>query len=275
MLDSATQKQVDAVRRAEEEQAAQEKALGPVGAEREKRIAAKEERLAAEEKKNFKNTLIEAGLAIMAGQSPNALTNLAQGAAEGLKGYQSRLAKYEAARDKLDEDRITLDELRRESALASGARKRQVDQEIAKLESAALRERANMISAAYDTNRKTALDVVKTAERMRVEAQLKREQMASTERVADIYTAGRGAAGAGSKWTDLTAQQKAALRDKAARAWDSLDIMAKNRYLKAGGTQDQWIDARAQYLFEGATPVQSQATPATRLRFDAQGNLIQ
>ena len=88
-MDAAAKLQADAIRKAEADTAAEEAKLGPVGAAREKSIAAKEERIAAGEGKNLKNTLIEAGLAIMGGQSPNALTNIAAGAAAGLKGYQT------------------------------------------------------------------------------------------------------------------------------------------------------------------------------------------
>jgi hypothetical protein len=107
----------------------EEKRAAEFGSEREKRLKAQEEKLAGSEKQNFNMTLIEAGLAMMAGESPNALQNLAAGAAQGLKGYQGRLQTLQNSREKLDESMARLAEIREEKMSAVGARKRELNQQ--------------------------------------------------------------------------------------------------------------------------------------------------
>jgi hypothetical protein len=107
----------------------EEKRAAEFGSEREKRLKAQEEKLAGSEKQNFNMTLIEAGLAMMAGESPNAFKNLAEGAARGLKGYQGRLQTLQDSREKLDESMARLAEIREEKISAVGARKRELNQQ--------------------------------------------------------------------------------------------------------------------------------------------------
>jgi len=64
----------------------EEKRAAEFGAEREKRMKGQEEKLSKTEKQNFNMTLIDMGLAMMAGKSPDALQNIAAGAQQGLKG---------------------------------------------------------------------------------------------------------------------------------------------------------------------------------------------
>jgi hypothetical protein len=104
----------------------EEKLAREFGAEREKRNKAQEEKLAGSEKQNFNMTLIDMGLAMMAGQSPDALQNIAAGAQQGLKGYQSRLENIQNSREKLDESMARLAEIREEKLSAVGARKREL-----------------------------------------------------------------------------------------------------------------------------------------------------
>jgi hypothetical protein len=107
--------------------AEEEKRATEFGAEREKRLKGQEEKLAGSEKQNFNMTLIDMGLAMMAGQSPDALQNLAAGAQQGLKGYQGRLQNIQNSREKLDESMARLAEIREEKLSAVGARKRELE----------------------------------------------------------------------------------------------------------------------------------------------------
>jgi len=130
----AAQAEIDKLRAADVatargELAEEEKRAAEFGSEREKRLKAQEEKLAGSEKQNFNMTLIEAGLAMMAGESPNALQNLAAGAAQGLKGYQGRLQTLQNSREKLDESMARLAEIREEKMSAVGARKRELNQQ--------------------------------------------------------------------------------------------------------------------------------------------------
>jgi len=106
--------------------AEEEKRAVEYGAEREKRLKGQEEKLAGSEKQNFNMTLIDIGLAMMAGQSPDALQNIAAGAQQGLKGYQGRLQNIQDSREKLDESMARLAEIREEKLSAVGARKREL-----------------------------------------------------------------------------------------------------------------------------------------------------
>lgn len=260
-----------------DERAASEKeqeALGPVGAAREKSLAAQEARLAGETKQNFSNTLIEAGLAIMGGQSPNAMANIAAGAASGMKGYQARLDKFETATQRIEEGRMRLEEVRREAAMATGAERRKLNKEETAIKSGVLSAEADAIVAATNENRKNALKFVE----MQEEARLKREQMRSTENVANIYSARSGAGGGGATATrenrmNLTARLTSAQRDlgqyknafrpedKARKAALEQEVAGLRAALAAIGP-------------DAGGPVQSPAAPTTRMRFDAQGNLI-
>ena len=128
----AAQAEIDKLRAADVaatrgELSEEEKLAREFGAEREKRLKAQEEKLADSEKDNFNTALIEAGLAMMAGQSPNALLNIAQGAQQGLKGYQGRLEKIQTGREKLDESMARLAEIREEKLSAVGLRKRELN----------------------------------------------------------------------------------------------------------------------------------------------------
>lgn len=262
-----------------EEFEAEQKALGPAGAAREKSLAAQEERLSATEKKNFKNTLIEAGLAIMAGQSPNALTNIAQGAAAGLKGYQARLDKVETERQRLDESRIRLEELRREEAMATGDKRRALRKEIRDTELAGKQALTKINVELYGAKSKQA----ETAADMAFKASESEKQRQNALQIVrtQMSGAGGGGRGAGSGLAtvkearmNLTAQLNSVQKDIAALKSSFKPEDAEVRR----GLQAQAAQLRAQLAALGpdtGAPVQSQATPATRLRFDAQGNLIQ
>ena len=86
--------------------------MGLIGAEREKRLKAQEESLKGAEDKNLNMALIEAGLAIMAGNSANAFENIGKGAMVGTKAYTTGMNRIQDRKDKLDEAVMALDELR-------------------------------------------------------------------------------------------------------------------------------------------------------------------
>jgi hypothetical protein len=117
------------------------------GSDREARLKKREESTAADEKKNFNTALIETGLAIMAGESPNALTNIAKGARQGLKGYEERLEKIRVNKEKLDDDFSRLYELREEKVGAAKDKVREINKEIARVEAGAKRHFGQMSSA--------------------------------------------------------------------------------------------------------------------------------
>jgi hypothetical protein len=124
------------------ERTAQETAIEDAkkyGSDREERLKKREEGMKGEKERNINTTFIEAGLAIMAGESSNALLNIAKGARQGLKGYEERLEKINANKEKLDDDFSRLYELRQEKVGAAGEKLRQIDKEIAGLKAGAKR----------------------------------------------------------------------------------------------------------------------------------------
>ena len=86
---------------------------GPAFKERESRLKTREEKLGKQEEKLPYMALMEAGLAIMAGTSPHALTNIGVGGAVGLKSYSSGLDKLAESREKLDDAFGRIEEYRR------------------------------------------------------------------------------------------------------------------------------------------------------------------
>jgi hypothetical protein len=90
--------------------------MGPPGVEREKRQKAQEKALEGAEGKNFNMALIEAGLAIMAGNSANAFENIGKGAMVGTKAYTTGMERIQNRKEKLDESIMALDELRYSTA---------------------------------------------------------------------------------------------------------------------------------------------------------------
>jgi hypothetical protein len=106
-----------------------EKSAREFGSERETRQKKQEEELVKEKGQNIFKTMIQAGLKIAAGQSPNALKNIAEGAAEGLEGYEKRLSTIKSAQEKIDENAARLAEIREEKVAAVGADRRRLLQE--------------------------------------------------------------------------------------------------------------------------------------------------
>lgn len=83
------------------------------------RLAEREGRLAKEEERAPWMALMQAGLATMAGTSPNALTNIGQGGVAGLQAYTHSMNKLEDAKDKSFEIQAKLEEAQRNEELAA------------------------------------------------------------------------------------------------------------------------------------------------------------
>jgi hypothetical protein len=132
------------------DRSAQQTAIEEAGksySDRESRLKKREEGQKGAEKRNVNTSLIEAGLAIMAGESPNALLNIARGARQGLAGYEDRLSKINASKEKLDDDFSRLYELRQDRVTAEGAKLRQIDKEIAGLRANGIRNLSTISGA--------------------------------------------------------------------------------------------------------------------------------
>lgn len=85
----------------------------PAFEDRLKKLDLKEKRVDKMGEHNFNMSLLEAGLAMMSGDSPNAFVNIGKGAQVGVKAYAEGQAKVEAAKDKMEEARARIEEFRR------------------------------------------------------------------------------------------------------------------------------------------------------------------
>ena len=104
---------------------------GPAMAGYETRLKGREERLSKQEADLSGMSIMEAGLAMMAGTSPHALTNIGAGAQSGVKSYKAGLEKLTEARDKLDDSFSRIEELRRSEGMANDKELRQMGKGIA------------------------------------------------------------------------------------------------------------------------------------------------
>jgi hypothetical protein len=87
-------------------------ARGEYGKDREAKLKSKEERIGKEEGQSGGLALLEAGLAMMSGTSPNAFANIGQGAMAGTAAYRKSMEKITDARDKLDDAYGRLEDVR-------------------------------------------------------------------------------------------------------------------------------------------------------------------
>jgi hypothetical protein len=134
---------------------------------REERLKKREAGMKGEEDRNVNTSLIEAGLAIMAGESSNALLNIAKGARQGLKGYEERLEKININKEKLDEDFSRLEELRQAKVDAVGDKKRELNRLIAKTESDAKRHFGELTYALTEKKVDFKLQEIKDAKALK------------------------------------------------------------------------------------------------------------
>jgi hypothetical protein len=88
-------------------------------AKQEERIASREASLKGEEDKAPWMALMQAGLATMAGTSPNAFANIGEGASKGLTSYGESKKGLAARADKLDELRGRMEDAQRAEKLAA------------------------------------------------------------------------------------------------------------------------------------------------------------
>ena len=99
----------------------QKKRMGtdPAIAKQEARIGERESRLKEDEDRSPWLALMHAGLATMAGTSPNALANIGAGATKGLESYGESQKAIASRTDKLDELRSKIEESQRAEAVAA------------------------------------------------------------------------------------------------------------------------------------------------------------
>jgi hypothetical protein len=163
----------------------QQKSTVQYGADKEQRLAAQEAKIAGDEKKNFKMSLIEAGLAMMSGTST--ADALVRGAQQGLAGYQKRLDRFETQREKLELARDRIEEARRREEAASGAERRLAARDVRAAENAARQAEIGMLVAQSGASQKDAASAYEIAEKRyseerRLAAELQQERIRASNR---------------------------------------------------------------------------------------------
>ena len=101
----ASQQELDAYRTSQE-------ALGQRGTEREASLREQKDELKGKGEKNVSMALLEAGLAMMSGNSQYALENIGKGALVGTKAFKEGEERIQARRDKLDDALYALEDSR-------------------------------------------------------------------------------------------------------------------------------------------------------------------
>ena len=87
--------------------------MGEYGVGREKRLKEREGKLEKDEKSNYGLAFLEFGLAVMGGESPNALANISKGALQGMGSYKKGLASLNNRKDELFDAYDSLEDAKR------------------------------------------------------------------------------------------------------------------------------------------------------------------
>lgn len=148
------------------------------------------------EDKNLKMALINAGLAMMGGKSQYALQNIAEGAQVGTKQYQAGLDKLEEAAKARQKEEAMIEQARRSEARGDWKDTNEFNQ---KANEAGLASKKFGISAVAEitgATRKEAATMYGKQQELVQHEREHRETMASQEKIAGMYAANRGTAGA-------------------------------------------------------------------------------
>ena len=243
----AAQEEIDKLRAADVATArgeldAEEKRAREFGSERESRLKKQEEELGKEKSQSVFKTMIQTGLAIAAGRSPDALANIAQGAAAGLEGYEKRMATIRAGQEKLDENFARLAEIREEKSSAVGAERRRLLAEERNIKTNSKVAIEGIMSSVYD--KKFSLkekDVDRAFEMSKINAQ-------------------NAAANARALMTDERA-------DKRAQLSAAQDLMKSAQKVIADGIGDETEIAQAKKDYAAAAAVLRDASSGKTINF--------
>ena len=174
---------------------------GLAGIDQERRLKAREEKLAKTEGDLSGMALLKAGMAIMSGSSPFALQNIGSGAQVGIEEYTKGREKIDAARERLDDAFDRLEQVRRGELVMNQKEQaqlqRDVNKTIAQTEKdvlAGAREaygwrKADTLAAfnAYVADRRTAAELT-SRERLGLAQIAAHERTAAANSPLNLYT---------------------------------------------------------------------------------------
>jgi hypothetical protein len=162
--------------------------LGEYGTEREAKLKDQEAGLAGLEKRNKSMAFIEAGLAIMSGNSANAFENIGKGALVGTKAYKEGMDKLDAKRTKLDEAFMNLYDLRRGEKVANKKELRAAENAFESAKVASAQAMASL------TGEETKINMANWAMGVKAYTDSKEKALdrASSQSIANIAAAAKG-----------------------------------------------------------------------------------
>lgn len=121
------------------------------------KLTSKEARVKTMEDNQLGVSMFEAGLAMMAGESPHAMINFGKGAQVGTKKYAEIQDKVEGARDKIDETKMKIEEFRRNEANMNSRELRAAQRDIDDSVSAGAQSMITLAREQYGLNKQQAL----------------------------------------------------------------------------------------------------------------------
>lgn len=218
-----------------QEQAALEKQIkerGVLGEKQEARLKAREEKLGKQEKDLGPLAMIQAGFAIMGGQSRSALQNIGLGAQEGLKGYKAGLEKLEASRERIEEGLERIETARRSEGILNDQQRSALRREGHAIVRDGKKEGINALTAELGVQRGEANALFNAG----INVLTKKGEIGSAERTAaaQMQRAAEGEAQqqAGANVREaakLTTQERIAAMESAAKRADAATRLAEVR----------------------------------------------
>lgn len=181
--------------------------------DRERRLKEKEGKLGKEAGENKNLALLQAGLAMMAGTSPHALTNIGAGAQVGLKAYTDGQKRIQEAKEKLDDAFGRIEEFRRNEDTLTSKERRAYKSAINTASTEGLEKLLASMRTQYGVDRSTAGSLLQSyvsREGHNTQAATSllnsREQAAATVKAAGIRASGDRSAAQDIKLAQLWAK---------------------------------------------------------------------
>jgi hypothetical protein len=196
------------------------------------RLSEREARLAKEEDRIPGMALMQTGIAMMAGTSSNAMTNIAHGLMSGSQTYIRSMNKLEDAKDKSFEIQAKLEEAQRAEELAAAKYGLESVQADKKAKQTARLEREKMANDVLIHDRTNAANLER--ERM---------QVGASKYAVDARKAAYGDTGAGKK--EVTQYQYGQLVDMAS---DNVDKMIKDQRLSLTMSPEELSEYRQRMI---------------------------
>lgn len=124
------------------------------------KLTAKEARVKTMEDNQLGMSMLEAGLNMMAGESPYAMVNIGKGAQAGTKKYMEIQNQVESARDKIDDAKMKIEEFRRNEANMNARELRLAKKDVNDAVSAGAQASLNLMREQYGLKHNEGLSFV-------------------------------------------------------------------------------------------------------------------